>query len=250
MSENKILAKVEEKVITESNLENFIKTLPEQQKAGFSTEEGKKRLLDELVNQELVYLEAVDTKLNEEEDFNKELEKLAANLLKQYYLDKLLLSTVISDEEAKEYYENNTMFFETGNQIKASHILVPEKEKAEELLKEIKAGADFAEVAKENSTCPSSEKGGDLGFFAAGQMVPEFEKAAFDLKEGEISDVVETNFGCHIIMTTEIKKSEVMPFEELKDTLKKQLLFGKQNKVYQEKMDSLKEKFNVEINEK
>ncbi|UJG44944.1 MAG: peptidyl-prolyl cis-trans isomerase [Candidatus Heimdallarchaeum endolithica] len=86
--------------------------------------------------------------------------------------------------------------------VKASHILVKKRSEAERILKELQDGADFAELARKYSTCPSSKRGGNLGFFTHGQMVKEFEKAAFSLKKGELSDIVKTEFGFHIIKRT------------------------------------------------
>ena len=88
-------------------------------------------------------------------------------------------------------------------EIKASHILVKTKEEAEKIIKDLEGGGDFAKIAKEKSECPSKQNGGDLGYFGKGMMVPEFEKAAFALKVGEISKPVQTQFGWHVIKRTE-----------------------------------------------
>ncbi len=84
-------------------------------------------------------------------------------------------------------------------QVKASHILVKKRSQAEKILEELKKGASFAKLAQKYSECPSKKQGGDLGWFGRGKMVPEFEKAAFSLKKGELSDIVKTQFGYHII---------------------------------------------------
>ena len=89
-----------------------------------------------------------------------------------------------------------------SEEVKASHILVETEEEAINLKEEILSGKSFGDVAAEHSLCPSGANGGDLGFFGRGQMVSEFEKAAFDLKVGEISDPVRTNFGWHLIIVT------------------------------------------------
>ncbi len=91
------------------------------------------------------------------------------------------------------------------NQVKASHILVKKRSEAEKILEELKKGANFAELAKKHSECPSRKRGGDLGWFGRGKMVPEFEKAAFSLKKGELSDLVKTQFGYHLIKVTDTK---------------------------------------------
>ncbi|GAH31060.1 unnamed protein product, partial [marine sediment metagenome] len=88
------------------------------------------------------------------------------------------------------------------SKIKASHILVKKRSEADRLLKEIQSGTDFAELAKKHSLCSSGKKGGSLGFFTRGKMVKEFEKAAFSLAKGELSNVVKTEFGYHIIKRT------------------------------------------------
>lgn len=90
-------------------------------------------------------------------------------------------------------------------QVKASHILVKTESEARKILEDLKKGADFAKLAKEKSQCPSKKRGGNLGWFGRGKMVPEFEKAAFSLKKGELSDIVKTQFGYHIIKVTNTK---------------------------------------------
>jgi parvulin-like peptidyl-prolyl isomerase len=90
-------------------------------------------------------------------------------------------------------------------EVRASHILVDEEEKANSLKEEIDGGADFAKVAKKNSKCPSGESGGDLGFFSKGVMVKEFEEAAFSLEVGQLSEPVKTQFGYHLILVTDKK---------------------------------------------
>lgn len=88
------------------------------------------------------------------------------------------------------------------SKVKASHILVKKRSEADRLHKELQGGADFAELARKHSTCSSSKKGGSLGFFTRGKMVKPFEKAAFSLAKGELSEVVKTEFGYHIIKRT------------------------------------------------
>lgn len=90
-------------------------------------------------------------------------------------------------------------------EVKASHILVKKRSEAEKILEELKKGANFAELAKKYSECPSRKRGGDLGWFGKGKMVPEFEKAAFSLKKGDLSDIVKTQFGYHVIKVTDTK---------------------------------------------
>jgi peptidyl-prolyl cis-trans isomerase C len=162
----------------------------------------------------------------------------------------------VTIEDANKYYTEHRQEFETPEQLRASHILItPDtsdpnadpnqakakaKAKAEELLKQLKGGADFAELAKANSSCPSASNGGDLNFFGKGQMVAPFEKAAFALKPGQISDVVETQFGYHIIKVTDHKDAAVTPFEQAKDSIIERLQQKKQAELAQGYIESLK----------
>ncbi|MDD3012165.1 MAG: peptidyl-prolyl cis-trans isomerase [Candidatus Gastranaerophilales bacterium] len=108
--------------------------------------------------------------------------------------------------EAKELYNNNKEIkMSQAKEVRASHILVQTKEQAEKVRDEILAGKDFADAAQEYSSCPSGKQGGDLGYFGRGMMVPEFEKAAFELPVNQVSEPVKTQFGWHLIVVTDKK---------------------------------------------
>ncbi len=162
----------------------------------------------------------------------------------------------ITEEDAKKYYDENPTQFEVKEQVRASHILIkpktdevgadPNQEKAkakakaEDLLKQIKEGADFAALAKANSDCPSAARGGDLNFFGKGDMVPPFDKAAFAMEVGKVSDIVETRFGYHIIKVTDRKEAGTTSFEQAKANLIQQLAQKKQAELTNNYIESLK----------
>ena len=158
----------------------------------------------------------------------------------------------INDAEAKAYYEENKDNYNQPEQVKASHILIKvapsatteekaaAKEKAEKLLKQVKEGGDFAQLAKDNSDCPSKAKGGDLGYFDRTTMVKEFSDAAFAMKVGQVSDVVETQFGYHIIKVTDHKNAGMTSFDEVKDEITKGLKQQKLAVASKEYLDKLK----------
>jgi len=162
--------------------------------------------------------------------------------------------TDVNDSEVQKYYNDNKADFETPEQVRASHILIKvdpnitdpneakakARAKAEDLLKQIKAGADFAELAKANSACPSASRGGDLDYFRRGQMVEPFENAAFALKPGQVSDVVETRFGYHIIKVTDHKDPNTTALEQVKEDIKKVLVSQKQRVLAREYIEDLK----------
>lgn len=159
----------------------------------------------------------------------------------------------VTEDEAKKYYEENPRDFDVPEQVRVSHILIkPEaggdpneakataKAKAEDLLVQIKAGADFAELAKANSACPSAPKGGDLNFFPRGKTTPPFEKVAFELKVGQISDVVETEYGFHIIKATDRIDSTKITFEQARDKIIEALTESRQSEFANEYLNGLK----------
>ncbi len=130
--------------------------------------------------------------------------------------------------------------------IRASHILVKEEGEAKEISNEIKEGLSFEEAAGKYSICPSKEKGGDLGEFGRGQMVPEFEEVAFIIEEGKISEPVKTEFGYHLIKIIDKKEAGISPLEEVKDQITKQVIAMKQQERYLNKTKELKNKYKVE----
>ena len=156
----------------------------------------------------------------------------------------------VSDEEAKEFYDNNPQQFETSEQKRVSHILFDSKEKAEEVLAEINNGADFAEMAREHSTGPTAENGGDLGFITANEqgLDKTFRDAAMELGVGELSsEPVETQFGFHLIKVTESREAGVREFEEVKSQIKSQMRSQKQSQAFQEFVEGLREDAEIDI---
>ncbi|MBK5273814.1 MAG: peptidylprolyl isomerase [Desulfuromonadales bacterium] len=201
---------------------------------------GQKQEIKDLDKQVDAKLAQGKARFTNDQDFAKAMKELDMDekALRDYtrrdlmitnFIEKTISSKVtVSEEDVRKFYDQNADKFTRPETVKASHILIgvdakatveekkTARKKAEKLRKELAGGADFAALAKANSTDASSQQGGDLGYFAKGQMVPAFEKAAFALKTGEISDVVETQFGYHIIKLTEKKASEHVEFKDAK----------------------------------
>ncbi len=164
----------------------------------------------------------------------------------------------VSDEETKAFYDSHQEMFKQPERVRASHILVTvakdasqaDREAAMEQIKDIQkrvnAGEDFAELAKAHSQCPSAQKGGDLGFFRRGQMVKPFEEAAFALKPGEVSDIVETQFGYHLIKVTEREEASTASYDEVKERLANHLKQEEVKKQAGEYVETLKAKAKIE----
>jgi len=156
-------------------------------------------------------------------------------MITNFVQSSIVAKLSVSEDESRKFYDQNIERFKQSEAVKASHILISvadkataeerkaAREKAGKLRKEIAGGADFAALAKSSSSCPSSKQGGNLDYFIKGQMVPAFEQAAFALKVGEVSDVVETRFGYHIIKVTDRKKAETIPFKEARPWIEERL---------------------------
>lgn len=244
----------------------------------------EKLIEDEMLSQEAIkaglkvdeeeiasQLENFKKQIETNKEYKEYLEKNGISddfIKKQMEIDNLLMSfrvdyekkNPIPEADIKKYYEENQAEF-TIDEVRASHILfktvddnrLPLDEsakeavrtKAQEILDRVKAGEDFAKLAKEYSEDPgSAENGGDLNFFPRGQMVKPFEDAAFSMEVGQISGLVESNFGYHIIKVTD-KKNETSTFEEAQDRIQSTLM----EKAYQDYIEELKTKAKIETNE-
>lgn len=164
------------------------------------------------------------------------------------YVSKLLKSEVkITEEEMKDYFEENKDDFKQEEQVKARHILVENEETAKEIKQKLDNGENFEELAKKYSTdTETKEKGGDLGFFSKGEMVKEFEEVAFSLKVGEISNPVKTKYGYHIIKVEDRKEAKEANYEESKEEIREKLFEEKLPDVYQSWIEEKMKEYNVQ----
>ena len=247
MSEHLAVAVVNGKEITRGDIMKFLNDMGPQMAMQFQSPEGINRVIDEMVNQELLYLDAIENDFEKEEEFDQVLQATKISLLKGYAFNKLITGVTAEEEELKNYFAENKHLFNQPEMVKASHILVADEERAKEILDELNGGMNFEDAAKSYSSCPSSEVGGALGEFGRGQMVPEFEEAAFSMELGEISAPVKTQFGYHIIRLDEKNEPKDSSFEESREEVEKQVIIRKQETRYMEKINSLKEVYKVEI---
>lgn len=246
--ENKILATVNGIAITENEVNEIIAGLGPRGQA-YNNPEGRQAVLGQLIASKLLLIEARANLYETEPAFKAELARVRENLLISYATDKAVSGVTVTDSEVEEYYNANKQRFMGEESVNASHILVSDEATALELLKKIKAGEiSFEQAALENSSCPSGQNGGNLGNFGRGQMVPEFDEAAFSMAEGEISDKpVQTQFGYHLIKLNSKKPSEIMPFAELAPEIKEALLQQKRQKAYESKINQLKILYPVDL---
>src|SRR3712207_6079874 len=231
MSE-KILATINERNITESDLNNIINEFPVERQSYFKTDSGTKQLLDEVISFELIYNYAKENKMDEKDNYKNKVERFKKDTLIQTAIADLFSKISVSDEEIKEFYDNNKDLFKLKEKIEASHILVDTVEEANKVINEIKSGLTFEEAAKKYSKCPSKSAGGSLGIFGKGNMVPEFEKAVFQLEKDTVSEPVKTQFGYHIIKVKEKYPETINEFDKVKNEIKTKLVQEKQKMEY------------------
>ncbi len=160
---------------------------------------------------------------------------------------QLLESIEATDEEMRKHYEEQKQSFQKPAQVKAAHILVKTEEEGNAVVERLKGDESFEDVAKDVSTCPSKERGGDLGFFGKGQMVPEFENVAFEMKTGDVSGLIQTQFGFHVIKVTDKKEASESLFEEVKERIESEIISMKQAQTYQGRLNELRGKYEIEI---
>lgn len=245
MNEKKLLASINGKEITQETVLKFLNDLGPQMAMQFQSPEGIKKVVDELINQEMLYLEAIENELDKEEIFLKELDRLKEGLVKQFALNNLLSTVTATDEEVENFYNENKEKFVKPESVEASHILIDNEDKAKDILVEINEGLSFEEAAMKYSSCPSKEQGGNLGEFSRGQMVPEFEDAAFSMDIDSISEPVKSQFGYHIIKLVAKNEEAISTFDDIKDELTQQVIGNKQQEIYMAKTNELREKYDV-----
>ena len=239
---DKAVAKVGSSVITEADLAYAAQDYAQQLQRVPPTE-WRKVLTDVLVEMKLLAEAGAEEKLAETDDFKRQMAFERTRALRNAYFQKYIQSA-ITEDEVKAAYDAEYANFQGAPEINAAHILVEKEDEAKDIIKQLEGGADFAELAKEKSTGPSGPNGGDLGFFGKGQMVPEFETAAFALKSGEFTkEPVKTQFGYHVILNKEERTQPAPAFDAAEGQIRQELVLAK----FREVLEGLKAKNTVEI---
>jgi len=237
----------------------------------------KNNVTEQLINSTLLYQHAksenikvtdneIDNEFNKirdsfdsEEAFNEALRRnnltsnqLRDSLRRQLEIDKVIQQEYdnieITEEELQDFYVENQEYFFQPEKRKVRHILLDDYEEAEKTLNQLKDGiADFEKLAREKSIGPSAEDGGDLGYITKGQMVEEFEEAAFSLDVGEISEIVQTEYGYHILICDDIQEEHQLTYEEAKENIENILKSQKQNEKINELINTLRNDADILI---
>ena len=258
-----VLANVDGEVITVDDFEAELDALPEFTRKQLTSKEQKQKRLDKMIEEILLQKEAQRRALDQDEEIQRKVDRYQKRLItEKLYREIAKERAAIDDAEVQRYYDEHKDQFTQKERIRASQILIlvppnagPEREKeaetkAEEALTKAKAGGDFSELAKQYSEGPTATRGGDLGYFSRGRMIPEFEEIAFSLENvGDISDVIKTKFGYHIIQLKDKQAKKTMAIDEVRDRIVRQLESKKRREIRQSLGKDLRGKALVEIHE-
>lgn len=217
---NDVVAKINDKTITQTDLADYEKIRSKQ--GGGNVHPDKQTLVDEMVDRELLFQDAIKKGLDKTPDFTKEMETLRFNVLAKAAMQDYLKNTPATDEQLKAHYDKVIAKVNFPMEYKARHILVEKEEDAKAIIADLAKGKDFSEIAKTQSKDPGSAKeGGDLGWFRAEQMVKEFSEAAAKLEKGKYTlEPVKSQFGYHIIMLEDSRKMQPPAFDSVKEKVK------------------------------
>jgi parvulin-like peptidyl-prolyl isomerase len=252
---------VGDKEIVFGDLNELIKMMPPSYQAMFKTDDQVTKLLQRQIDNILFAQEARRLQLDQDPTVRYKIEEFTKGILTQALIDTHVNKSVtVTDGEIEEYYKKNQDEFQVPEKIKVSHILIavapdaPENEKkekkaqAEKILAKAKAGEDFSTLAKKYSEdTKTKNKGGVLGYFSKGSKNPELEKAAFNLKKDEVSNLIPTQKGYQIIKLLDTKEAKTKSFEEAKNRINNKLQQQKRNDAVEKLLEDLKAKTNVVI---
>jgi peptidyl-prolyl cis-trans isomerase C len=236
-------------------LEEFNKELdkiPTNMKMLVATQTGKKNYLDRLIIKKLLLREAKKEKVDSEKEFQDRLGDIKDQLLIESVLKKKLSAdTSITDADMRKYYDTNKENFKRDREINTRHILVKTEGEAKQIQAKLQKGEDFSELAKKYSIDPQAgANGGELGYHPKGTLMPEYEEAALKLtKVGQVSGIVKTKFGFHIIKLEGVKPPAYVSFEEVKDFIKQKMAQEKQAELLEKYISSLKKEAKITIKE-
>lgn len=250
--DSKVLVTINEDKITMTEFNKELDKIPMNMKMMVATESGKKNFLDRLIIKKLLLKEAEKNTIEQDKEFQNRLSEIKEQLIIESLLKKKLTSGAnITDEALQKYYDDNKEKFRKEREINTRHIILKSPEEAKQVKDKLAAGEDFNELAKKYSIDPNAKvTGGEVGFHPKGTLLPEYEAAAFKLtKVGQTSPVTKTQFGYHIIRLEGIKPPQYVPFAEVKEFIKQQLVQEKQKEVLDKYIEDLKKGSKITINE-
>ncbi|MEW6456464.1 MAG: peptidyl-prolyl cis-trans isomerase [Acidobacteriota bacterium] len=258
-SDREIILKIDSIFYTNKDFKDYI---------SFIFEEGEKtlqpkvlsRLFDKFVNEKILLFEAkkMEIQLGKDEDYflkqegiKEEYKKIYEEnyIIEKYVSDFIKKNIKIDEGEIENYYKSHPEKFKLLERVRVSQILLSSESEAIEILQKLKKSppSEFAKIAKDKSISPESQRGGEMGYFAKGELPEELERVIFSLKVGEISPVVKSNFGYHILRVEERFSPKIVSLDEAKEKIRLRLLQEKESMLYQQKLKEVKEKINYRV---
>ena len=218
-----VVATIDGAPVHRTEVEAAARALPEQMRQ-MPLEMLYDVLLDRVIDFRLLADEAERQNVGDRPEVVAALAQARAAVLRDFFLQQAIADGMTEDKLRARYEENKAQEGFARDEVHARHILVPTEDEAKAVIEQLQGGADFADVAKEHSVGPSAPSGGDLGFISRDQVVPEFAEAAFALQAGETSqEPVQTQFGWHVIMVSDVRDAKVPPFDEVKGQLQQRM---------------------------
>ncbi|HPU29690.1 MAG TPA: peptidylprolyl isomerase [Syntrophorhabdaceae bacterium] len=249
---SKVLATIDDEKITINEFNKELDKIPINMKMMVATQSGKKNYLEKIIMKKLLLREASKENIEKDSEFQERLKEIKEQLIIESLLKKKInVDAQISEADLKQYYEKNKETFKRDREINTRHILLNTEDEARQIKEKILKGEDFAELARRYSIDPSAKtNGGEIGYHPKGTLLPEYEAAAFKLKKvGQVSDIVKTKFGYHIIKLEGIRPPSYVPFEEVKDFIKQKIAQEKQTQALEKYITNLKSTAKITINE-
>ncbi len=247
---DKVVAKIGNQTVTESDLKEISNAVPEKFRHLYLTPEGRKKTLDYVVNIYVLAAEAERLGMDKKPETDKLLQFTRRDLLARLYLDQMSKDLPApTDAEANAFYEANKAQYATPESVHLHHILVSSEKEAKDAMDKLKKGEKFEDLASQISICPSKLKGGNLEWLPKGSLVPEIEEVAFSMKNGQITGPVKSKFGYHVLLLEDKRPAQENSFDQVKEYILEQLRFQKQQDHYEKISNDLRKKMQVQIND-
>ena len=247
-AQDAILATVGSEKISEKYIDEMWNNLPEPVRKRYGDErQVKEKMLNHVIETKIFAYGARQIKLDKKESIKARMQNMMDELLAREYLAHLKASMTIDEKEMNEYYKEHGDLFRSPEKVKLRHMALDNRKEAEAVLLELRNGADFGEIAAKQSIDPTGKKGGDLGWVARGATQPEIEEIAFKLKKGEISDVIKSDTGYHIIKVDDRKEARDIPLKDVKARVEYILRQKKEGRLISDERKRLKKELDVEI---
>lgn len=245
-AERKIVAEVNGEPIYLEDLERIWNSLPEAYRTQFPG--GIRDLLEQFIRQVLLLQEARKMGLDSDPEVIRQIEEMKKQILIREIIKREIIDKVqVSEEEIQKEYNANPTQYTEPEQVKARHIMVSSREKAEAILAELQTGRPFEEVAREKSESPDALGGGSMGYIKRGDLDPEIEKVLFELAPGNYSDIIEINGGFHIFLVEEHMKPRLKELSEVREEIIARLTPQKQQDAFEKWIEELKSKAEIAI---